>query len=132
MTQGKFIRLLNEFLTKLGDVDVVQYIDYYYRETYDGALNWKVRKVIKLSDLINLDITPVTDLGSNFNGRDLLKFLDKYEQPFKVSVKYDDSYARWKQQNEDNADKEQAKLRFINEATKLLQPYSMPPYSLFM
>ena len=109
MKQNKFMRLLNEFLDKLGDVEVVKYIDYYYRETYEGSLGWKVRETLTLSDLINSNITPITDIGQNWDGRDLIKFLEKYEKPFEVNVKYSDSYERYKQQNEEHKDEEQKK-----------------------
>ena len=103
------MRLLNEFLDKLGDVEVVKYIDYYYRETYEGSLGWKVRETLTLSDLINSNITPITDIGQNWDGRDLLKFLEKYEKPFEVNVKYSDSYERYKKQNEEHKEEEQQK-----------------------
>ena len=125
MTQSKFTKLLNDFLAKLGDVDVVKYIDYYYRETYEGCIGWKVREVIKLSDLINAGITPNTDLGANWDGRDLIKFLEKYEKPFDVNVKYSDTYERYKAQNEANKDKEQAKQRAFNAMTHLYTPYHL-------
>jgi hypothetical protein len=117
------MRLLNEHLTRLGDVEVVRYIDRYYRETYDGAMNWKVRTILKLSDLINAGITPITEIGYQFDGRDLLKFLENYQKPFDVSVRYEDSYARYQEQNRENADKERAKRKFIENAFPLFNPY---------
>ncbi len=124
MTQSKFTKLLNEYLSKLGDVDVVKFIDYYYRETYEGCLGWKVREVMKLSDLINAGVTPVTEIGVNWNGRDLLKFLSKYERPYEVRVKYPDSYERYLKQKEENKDREQAKIRAIEQASGIfMQPY---------
>lgn len=129
MTQSKFVRLLNEFLQKLGDVEVIRLIDKYYRETYEGSTNWKVRKVVKLSDIIKAGVTPVTELFKyGFDGRALLKYLEKYEKPIDISVKYEDSYARWKKQNEENADKEREKHRAFEHATRLFNPYSMPFY----
>ena len=129
MTQSKFVRLLNEFLQKLGDVEVIRLIDKYYRETYEGSTNWKVRKVVKLSDIIEAGVTPVTELFKHgFDGRVLLKYLEKYEKPIDISVKYEDSYARWKKQNEENADKEREKQRAFENATRLFNPYSMPFY----
>lgn len=127
MTQSKFVRLLNEFLQKLGNVEVIRLIDKYYRETYEGSTNWKVRKVVKLSDIIEAGVTPATELFKyGFDGRALLKYLEKYEKPIDISVKYEDSYARWKKQNEENADKEREKHIAFENATRLFNPYSIP------
>lgn len=123
MTQSKFTRILNDFLAKLGDVEVVKFIDYYYRESYEGAMGWKVRKVMKLSDLIEANITPTTEIGVNWSGRDLIKFLEHYEKPFEVNVRYNDSYERYKAQNEANKDKELAKQKAFEKYVGIFTPY---------
>ena len=131
MKQNKFMRLLNEHLARLGDVDIVRYIDKYYRETYEGAMDWKVRETVKLSDLINAGITPITEIGVHFDGRDLLKYLETYEKPFDVSVRYEDSYARYQEQNKENEDKERAKRQALSQAMTLFNPYYDYPGRIF-
>ena len=37
MSPTKIIRLLKEALEKYGNIDIMEFIDYYYRDTYEGA-----------------------------------------------------------------------------------------------
>ena len=95
MTSSKIKKLLTEALEKYGNIDVLQLIDYYYQETYEGSNNWKVREKLSIQDLIdnNVDSTYSID---DISIRDILKYLETEDKaikylPIKVSVFYEDS-----------------------------------------
>ena len=85
MSPTKINRLLNEALVKYGNIDIIQLIDYYWQDTYEGANNWKVRKKLTLQDII--DANPNSTFQIDIDTwqpyvtiRDILKYLESEEK----------------------------------------------------
>lgn len=109
MRLNKFKREIQKWLSKYGDIPVVQKIDYWYRETYEGAKNWKVRETVMLSDCLNFE---------SFDGIEPYELLKTLEHPngklpFKVSVEYADSKERYEQQNAEHPEEEKMKKETV-------------------
>ena len=101
MSPTKIIRLLKEALKKYGNIDIMEFIDYYYRETYEGAYDWKIRKKVTLQNIIDSNPDSTYHVG-NFNIRDIIKYLATEESaikyfPYKIHVEYTDSKEAWEE-----------------------------------
>ena len=106
MRLNKFKRKIQEALDKYGNIEVIQKIDYWWRDTYEGAINWKVRETIHLSDLLNYE--NIEDLDAY----GLVKMLEHPEKglPQRVCVEYADTKERYEQQNAEHPEEEKNKL----------------------
>ena len=134
MSPTKINRLLNEALEKYGNIDIIQLIDYYWEDTYEGANNWKVRKKLTLQDII--DVNPDSTFQIDINTwepyvtiRDILKYLESEEKainylPIKVSVFYEDSKQRAEELRKAHPKEEADKKAFLEHAFSLFNPYS--------
>lgn len=88
----------------------IQKIDYWWRDTYEGAINWKVRETIYLSDLLNYENL------EDFDAYGLVKMLEHPEKglPQRVCVEYADTKERYEQQNAEHPEEEKIKKSFYN------------------
>lgn len=119
MRLNKFKRKIQEFLEKYGDIPVVNKIDYWYRVTYEGAINWKVRETVMLSDYLNIE---------NLDGIEPYEILKALEHPngklpFKVSVEYADSKERYEQQNAEHPEEEKRKKETVQNMLHYYRTY---------
>lgn len=119
MRLNKFKREIQKWLEKYGDIPVVNKIDYWYRETYEGAIDWKVRETVMLSDYLNIE---------NLDGiepYELLKTLEHSNDklPFKVSVEYADSMERYEQQNAEHPEEEKRKRESVENCLAFYRRY---------
>ena len=134
MSPTKINRLLNEALQKYGNIDIIQFIDYYYQETYEGCNNWKVREKLTLQDIINANPDSTFQLDINtwqpyITIRDILKYLESEEKavnylPIKISVFYEDSKQRAEDLRKAHPKEEADKKAFLEHAFALFNPYS--------
>lgn len=119
MRINKFKRKIQEALDKFGDIVVVEKIDYWWRENYEGAIGWKVRETMSLSDFLKLntldDIEPY-----NF-----LKLLEHPNQnlPLKVNITYADTKERYEQQNAEHPKEEKRKEEELTSYAQLYYPF---------
>ena len=128
MSPTKINRLLNDALEKYGNINIMEFIDYYYRETYEGACDWKVREKVTLQDIIDSNPTSTYCIGT-FGIRDILKYLSNEESaikyfPYKIHVEYSDSKERWEEMKKQHPKEEADKKAFLEHAFSLFNPYS--------
>ena len=114
MSPSKINRLLNEALEKYGNINIFEFIDYYYRETYEGCCDWKVREKITLQEIIDLKPDSTYIIGKACSIRDILKYLESEEKaikylPIKIHVVYEDSKERWEDMKKEHAVEEKQK-----------------------
>ncbi|MBP5722082.1 MAG: hypothetical protein J6X18_00660 [Bacteroidales bacterium] len=109
MRLNKFKRKIQEALDKYGDIEVIQKIDYWWRDTYEGAINWKVRETIHLSDLLNYESL------EDFDVYGLVKMLEHPEKclPQRVPIEYADTKERYEQQSAEHPEEEKNKLEHL-------------------
>ena len=128
MSPTKINRLLLEAFEKYGNINIIELIDYWYKETYEGAIDWKVREKITLQNIIDSNPDNTYHIGT-FGIRDILKYLESEERtikyfPHKISVEYQDSKDRYNQMNKEHPKEEADKKAFFNHAISLFNPYS--------
>ena len=119
MRLNKFKREIQKWLEKYGDIPVVNKIDYWYRETYEGAINWKVRETVMLSDYLDIE---------NFDGIEPYEILKALEHPssklpFEVSVEYADSKERYERQNAEHPEEEKKKKETLQNMLHYYRTY---------
>jgi hypothetical protein len=119
MRLNKFKREIQKWLEKYGDIPVLNKIDYWYRETYEGAIDWKVRETVMLSDYLNIE---------NLDGIEPYEILKALEHPsgklpFKVSVEYADSKERYEQQNAEHPEEEKRKKETLQNMLNYYRTY---------
>lgn len=119
MRLNKFKREIQKWIDKYGDIPVLNKIDYWYRETYEGAINWKVRETVMLSDYLNIE---------NLDGiepYEILKALERPNRklPFKVSVEYADSKERYEQQNAEHPEEEKRRRESVENCLAFYRRY---------
>lgn len=119
MRLNKFKREIQKWLEKYGDIPVLNKIDYWYRETYEGAINWKVRETVMLSDYLNIE---------NLDGIEPYEILKALEHssnklPFKISVEYADSKERYEQQNAEHPEEEKKKKETLQNMLHYYRTY---------
>lgn len=130
MSPTKVIRLLKEALEKYGNIDIMEFIDYYYRETYEGACDWKVREKVTLQNIIDSKPDSTYHVG-NFSIRDIIKYLATEESamkyfPHKIHVEYADSKEAWEEMKRQHPKEEADKRAFLGHALSIFNPYSEP------
>lgn len=115
MRLNKLKRKIQEALDKYGDIEVIQKIDYWWRDTYEGAINWKVRETIHLSDLLNYENLEDLDAYG------LVKMLEHPEKKFPIRqpIEYADTKERYEQQNAEHPEEEKNKKEFLQRAYRL-------------
>lgn len=123
MTKNKIKRIVEELTAKYGEVVLFEYVDYYYRESYEGANNWKVRERIMLGDLIDGDMDSVARI-TGYDIRSIIKKLGTEEKmkrnfPVKVSVRYQDSMEAWEKMKEEHPEEERKKREAFESASRL-------------
>lgn len=128
MTNSKIQRLIQEAIERYGDLPALQLIDYWYRENYGGAIGWKVREELKLSDLADKGLSAADRLSRNITVRDFVGMLERADKnlPVKVMIEYADTKERWKKQEDENADLRREEERRIQTA---IGPYLQPYYN---
>ena len=129
MTNSKIQRLIHEAIERYGDLPALQLIDYWYRENYGGAIGWKVREELKLSDLADKGLSAADRLSRNITVRDFVGMLERADKnlPVKAMIEYADTKERWKKQEEENSDLRREEERHI-QAT--LGPYMHHYYNV--
>lgn len=125
MSPTKINRLLNEALEKYGNINIVELIDYYWRETYEGSCNWKVREKITLQNIIDSKPDSTYHIGNLFGIRDILKYLESEEKtinylPYKISIEYEDSKQRWEDMKKVHPKEEADKKAMFNYGLGIL------------
>ena len=128
MSPTKVIRLLKEALEKYGNIDIMEFIDYYYRKTYEGAHDWKVREKVTLQNIIDSNPDSTYHVG-NFSIRDIIKYLAMEESaikyfPYKIHVEYTDSKEAWEEMKRQHPKEEADKKAFLRHAVSLFNPDS--------
>ena len=131
MSPTKINRLLNDALEKYRNINIIEFIDYYYRETYEGACNWKVREKVTLQNIINLNPDSTYQFTPKVTIRDILKYLEFEEKtlnnfPIKISVEYSDSKEAWEEMKRQHPKEEADKKAFLGHAFSIFNPYSEP------
>ena len=131
MSPTKINRLLNDALEKYGNINIIEFIDYYYRETYEGAYNWKVREKVTLQNIININPNSTYQFTPKVTIRDILKYLESEEKainnfPIKISVDYQDSKEAWEEMKRQHPKEEADKKAFLEHAFSIVNPYSEP------
>lgn len=116
MRLNKFKRKIQEALDKYGDFAVIEKIDYWFRETYGDAINWKVRETINLSDFLKYESL------EGFDAYEVVKLVEHHDKrlPLRVRVEYADSKERYEQQNAEHPEEEKNKLESMQ---RCLQTY---------
>ena len=125
MTPTKIKKELTTALEKFGNLEVFQRIDYWYRETYEGDTNWKVREVITIQDLLdNPDCAP--DIWG-YDFRNLVKDLRKGPGafPIKVPTEYADSRERYNQQRAEHPKEEREKAESFQALLTMANDYRL-------
>lgn len=125
MRVGKFKRKVQEALDKYGDIAVINRIDFWYRENYEGAHDWKVRETITLSKLLDWGDINIVDTIDGFDSHYIVKCLENPETrlPLRVSCTYPDSKERFDKQTEE-WDKAHPNERLsLKEASALFHTY---------
>lgn len=133
MSPSKINRLLIEALEKYGNIDIIEFIDYYYRETYEGACDWKVREKVTLQNIINLNPDSTYQFTPKVTIRDILKYLETEEKaikylPIKIHVEYADSKEAWEEMKRQHP-KEEAKKKATLGA--MMNMYLHPWYDFY-
>lgn len=97
MTRTKIERKLKDFLEKVGNVILLQLIDYYYRDETCQRLGWKIREEYTVEEIINMGLGSNDIIGGGtITGREIIDYLDKYKgKPLEQKVKYADTYAKY-------------------------------------
>ena len=137
MSPSKINRLLNEALEKYGNIVVMEFIDYYYRETYEGACDWKVREKVTLQNIIDSKCDSTYYVG-NYTIRDILKYLESEEKaikylPIKIHVEYPDSKQAWEDMKAAHPKEEENKRAVLGAAMNMyLHPWYDFGHKLFM
>lgn len=116
MTTTKLRKALEKAFEKYGNITLVEYVDYWYRETYEGENDWKVREVLTLEGLLNSSPDPSTVILPDYDIRRLLQDLEKGAKDFpkKASITYKDSLERWEQMKRDHSAEERRKAEAFN------------------
>lgn len=137
MSPSKINRLLIEALEKYGNINIMEFIDYYYRETYEGACDWKVREKITLQNIIDSNPNSTYSVGK-YTIRDILKYLETEEKaikylPIKIHVEYADSKEAWEEMKRQHPKEEENKRAVLGAAMNMyLHPWYDFDHKLFM